>query len=237
MSNYTYDPYAAAENPSVGVNDFWGQVRLNVWACALIKGTGKVPYDPQVHEKPNTAVDIEIIPLAEQNITNTKACERHMIAESVDWAKIVLPSIKALGKSLRDMNDSWVHVQVVSNGKTYEKNGQTRDETVFKFVALFANEADCRADYMKNNGGQTSANPVQPSQAAQPAQSSNGDGKKAALPFLEVIVKNASNRSTDLEGMRKDIAMEITKYPVVAKVFTVDSPETTELIMKYQLPF
>jgi len=54
------DPFDAASNPPVQTYDLFGKVELSAWACALVKGQGKVAFDPSVHEKRFTAIDIFI---------------------------------------------------------------------------------------------------------------------------------------------------------------------------------
>lgn len=72
------------------------------------------------------------------------------------------------------------------------------------------------------NGGHV---PVQP-QAA-PA---NNTERETALKFLRVIVENAARGQSDLTVVRNTVAAQIATMPLVSKYFTVDSPETMNLI-------
>ena len=98
------DPYAAADNAQVGARNYYGQVQLDIWFCGLVKGTGKVPYDPAVHKQRATAIDILVLPIAEQNVSYE--IKRELIAESREWASLVWASLKALGiNSTREANN------------------------------------------------------------------------------------------------------------------------------------
>lgn len=230
-----YDPWAAASNPTFGNSGFWGQLKVEAWTCTLVKGQGKVPFNPQVHDKPATAIDLVILPLAEQNITNANATERHMIAESQPWANITWKSLKALGvNSLSEVRDRWCHVVCVPDGTTYEKNGQIKEGTMFKFVSLFDTENACREDYLKTNGnGQTHApvNNSTPPTNGKPAAAAP-DKKATALQFLKVIVANACKGQNDMNTVTQTIAQNIALYPMVNEFFTADSIETTQLVLE-----
>lgn len=236
MVNQSYDPWDAASNPTMPTSEFWGQVNINVWACALVKGEGKVPFDPNVHKSRNTAIDLNIIPLPEQNVGNLKACERHLIAESRNWAGITWASLKALGvNSVKEIQDKWAHVVAEPTGEQYEKDGKTYDKTEFKFLALWNTEQECKADYLGkpveaqtsstggSNGGQTAG--------------SNGNSERAtAEKFLSVIVKNGCAGKATVEEARAAIAKLIAQYPLVSKYFTADSAEVVSLMMAAFMP-
>lgn len=234
---YNNDPWERAENPQQRSSEFWGQVEISLYNAVLVKGVGKAPFDPQQHkpEQLVTGIDIHIAPLAEQNVSFQVS--RSMIAESKEWASLVLPSIKALGLSVRELNGKWARVGQKGTGSNYtNQNGETRERTTFEFIKVFATEDECRADFLANghpmpdldqtngngNGGHA---PVQP-QAA-PA---NNTERETALKFLRVIVENAAREQSDLMVVRNTVAAQIATMPLVSKYFTVDSPETMNLI-------
>jgi hypothetical protein len=234
----SYDPWAVASNPPVTQfdNNFWGQVQLNVWAAALVKGTGKVPYDPNVHDHPVAAIDLAILPLAEMDVKNTRITERNLIAESKAWREIVWESLRKLSVTdLRSIQGKYAHVEAVDTGEIYEKNGETKHKTEFKFLALFDTEAACLADYLAYKGGKP-ANGGNGNNGSTPPPPANNE-KNTALQFLTVIVKNACKGQTDVNLVRQQTSVNIAQYPLVSKHFTVDSPEVAELIMKHLAPF
>jgi hypothetical protein len=251
MANQTLqDPWEAAENATVRSSDFFGEVQIDVWNCALIKGQGKVVYDPAQHKQKATAVDIVILPIPEQNITFE--VKKNMIAESKEWAAITLPSIKALGLNLRELNGKFARVTTVPTGRQWtNKEGKTYDLTAYKFLEVYADEAACKAAFeaVNNGNGNAAADDACPecgqaagfhaSTCSKPSNGSingNGNGndkdKETAARFLSVIVTNAARGQTDLEVIRKTVEANIAQYPMVAKHFNVDSPETVEMIMK-----
>lgn len=221
------DPFDAAEDPQVRSNEYWGEVQIDMWFCVLQAGVGKLPFDPQVHDatKRATAIDIQIIPLEETGLTFDP--KRGMIAESREWAGIVLPSIKALGISARELNGKFVHVRQKPTGKTYtNKSGEVKDQTTFEFVKVFPDRAACLADYQANNGGA-------PAQAPAPAPAAPASGnaeRDTALKFLAAVVESAARGQTDISIIQRTVAMNIHAMPLINKYFTEDSPETLQLI-------
>lgn len=221
MNTQAVDPWATAENPPERTNEYYGQVQIDTYFATLQKGVGKVPFDPAQHDasKRVTAIDILIIPLAEHNAQFE--IKRSMIAESGEWGKTVLPSIKALGISPRELNGKYVHVQIAPTGETYTNaQGEVKNKTSFKFLALYQGEAECRAAYNGNapaNGnGAASSDPA----------------RETALKFLAVVVENAVRGQSDLNVIRATIAANIANMPMINKFFTVDSVETIDLINK-----
>lgn len=231
------DPWDTAEQarePQFS-NIIWGQCEAKSWWCVLEKGVGKVEFDPQMHnpDLQRTAIDIIIRPLAEMGLTFDLT--RNMIAESREWAGIVLSSIRDLGISPKQLNGSWVKVQTVPltdrSGQvvTYtDSNGVVKEKSTLKFLQIFKDEAECRADYLANSG-------KTPKQDTQYSGGDNGNGngnkeRETALKFLKIYVENACRGQSDLNVIRQTLALDIAQQALIAKYFTVDSPETTQLI-------
>lgn len=232
------DPWDSAENPQeiVFTNVYWGQVEAQSHYCVLEKGVGKVEFDPQVHsvDQRRTAIDILIHPLpetgAQWDIT------RGVIAESHEWAGVILPSLRELGIQARELNGKWVRVERVpladklGNPQTYvDKTGTVKEQTTLKFIAVFADRASCLADFQKGRG-------THPAPASTPANGGNGNSngeREAALKFLKVYVQNACKGQSDLTVIRETLALNLAQQPLISKYFTVDSPETTALIAEF----
>ncbi len=242
MTTQTYvDPWDIAEQakePQFS-NLIWGQCEASSWFCVLEKGVGKVEFDPQVHslDQRRTAIDIVVRPLDDMGLAFDLV--RSMIAESREWASIVLPSIRDLGISPKQLHGSWVKVQTVpvtdkaGNTVTYtDANGVVKEKTTIKFMAIFNSEDECRADYLANSGKSA----PQDTQYAEAGNGSGGNGNKereTARAFLEVYVQNACRGQSDLNVIRKTLELNIAQQPLISKYFTVDSPETVQLIAKY----
>lgn len=232
------DPWDTAEQarePQFS-NIIWGQCEAKSWWCVLEKGVGKVEFDPQMHNPDlrRTAIDIIVHPLTEMNLSFDIV--RNMIAESREWAGIVLPSIRDLGISPKQLNGSWVKVQTVPltdrSGQvvTYtDSNGVVKEKTTIKFLAVFPNEDSCRADYLANSGKSTR----QDTQYAEAGNGSGGNGNKereTALKFLKVYVENAMRSEPDIVAARNKLASMIAQQPLISKYFTVDSPEVLDMM-------
>jgi hypothetical protein len=241
------DPFDSASNPVLPTYDLFGKVEISAWYCALVKGQGKVAYDPSAHDKRFTAIDIYIQPLPEIDVKYPKSLEDHPIAESKEWAGITFASLKALGvNNIREANGRFARVARVANGKQYEKKdaqgnktGQFADETTFKFVAFFATEDACRAAYVAaggapSNGANGHNNPT-------PVAPDASDAERAtALAFLKVIVSNSVRGLTDWTIAKDAVAKALAQYPTVAKFYTAESVETGQLMSEANdklLPF
>ena len=238
------NPWASAENPQTFSNDFWGEMKVDVWFCALVKGQGKIPYDPntvdpKTGEAPRryTAVDLTLFPLQETRLANP--VKRHMLAEFGEWPDIVLPSLKDLGLTkLQDLSGKFARAEMVSTGRKYtNSNNEQKDATTFKFVAIFNTEQEC-VDAWKNrngNGNGTTTQAQTPSWEAPANDNGNGNGEKekeTATKFLGAYVQNAvRTASKDPIKAQAELGVQIAAQPLLSKYFTADSPEVIEMVM------
>jgi hypothetical protein len=209
------DPWDSASKAELKPAEYYGQVSVDVWFCALVKGTGKVPFDPKVHkiEERRTAIDLVLTPL-DPDAKFTP--ERHIIAESREWAGITWASLKALGlQSLKDLHGKFAKVTFVPTGRKYlGADGEIHESTAFKFLALYDTREQCEAARGKNNGANAPAN-------TEPAAATSE--RDVAWQFVQALAKAA-------RGNRDVLAKQIAAYPVVNKYFTVDSPEVAQLL-------
>jgi hypothetical protein len=237
METTVLDPWESAEHAEElqYSKEVWGQVLANSWYCVLEKGVGKVEFDPQKHnqDQRRTAIDITIYPLADMKLNFN--IERSMIAESREWVSFILPSIRNCGIGPRELNEKWVKVQMVTltdktgNPVTYtDDNGTVKEKTTIQFLKIFKNLDDCRQDYLAQSG--------KPAQSNTQYAGNNGNGndkeKQTALSFLKVYVQNVCRSQKDLNAIRQSLAEQIAQQPLISKYFTVDSPETVNLIAK-----
>jgi len=213
--------------------EVFGQVQMNVFFAALVKGVGKVPFEEgnPMHKSRVTAIEMNIVPLAE---SNSEVVTRSMIRESKEWS-LVAGSFATCGMpKASDLNGRWVRVQFEPTGDTYVNGqGETKNKTYLKFMEVYANEAACKAAYLSahaNGGNGQAASQGVAAPAANPA-------REAALKFLAVIVENACRGQSDSNVIHNTIALNLANMPQVAQFFTVDSPETQALIAEKSLPF
>jgi hypothetical protein len=234
--NTQFDPWESANEAKAPQfsNEIWGQVEARSWYCVLEKGTGKVEFNPDLHnpDQRRTAIEIIVHPLPDMGLTFDVT--RSMIAESHEWASIVLPSIRDLGLHPRALNGVWVKIANVTltdrkgSPVTYtDSNGIEKERKTIKFLKLFASEDECRADYLASSGKHAPAS----TQHEEKSDSNSGDKERqTALAFLKVFVQNTCRGQNDIDVIRKLLASQIATQPLITKYYTVDSPETIELI-------
>lgn len=221
------DPFDTASKATLAPRGYYGRIQIDAWHCVLVKGQGKVAFDPQLHsvDDRRTAITISLLPLAEQNVRFELA--RDTIAESREWAGIVWPSLKELGlTSAREADGKWAKMQQVGTGRKYRsKSGEEKESTTFKFLALYADEAACRAAYFADTGKEPDAAPT----VAQTAAPSNGNGHNAnhdldvARPFICAFAKQ---NAYDLEKTKAACRTQA----IITKAIDVESPEFAGIV-------
>jgi hypothetical protein len=218
-------------NPTLTV---FGQCSVEVWDCVLEKGQGKIPFDAVIHsaDRRCTAIDIAIQPLPGAKFTNPT--ERGMIAESREWSQIVKPSLRALNIDLRAINQRYVRVELVPTGQKYtNSNGETKDRTTVKFVAVYGSEGECQAAadaFFASRGSADGTNGASATASASQPNGNGGNGSGANVKERETASKflpalwNASGKDVT------KFAQSLASNPLTGRHFTLDSPEVIALI-------
>lgn len=227
----TNNPWESANDAQVPSQHYFGELTLNMWYCALIKGQGKVEYDPAQHGnlKRFTAIDLSFfVPNPNGQSFNI---ERQLIAESKEWTGTILPSIHALNLTPMTVNKRWCHIEMIKTG-TYTKNGETKDLTNPRLVAVYDNEQACTAAAAIFFGR---SEPEQAFDYTAPA--TNGDlhpaapadeaNRRVALQFITPLVGQAQGDEERLRGL-------ITGNGLVKQFFGIDSPEVQEALHAYR---
>lgn len=227
------NPWDRADNAQLPPKTYFGQVFTDASFCVLQKGIGKVPFDPQIHpeDQKRTSIKVEIVPLAAANLRFSVL--RELIAESRDWAGIVLPSLRTIGVKPSDLNEKWVQAELVSTGRTYEKNGETKELTTFKFLAVYPDEASCETAYLHRFDHVAAASLDEstpfPSDTATPPPASpkakvGNDAERAvAAKFLFPLWTQAGKDVNTFAGL-------IANNPLTGKYFDLNSPEVLEIV-------
>lgn len=240
------DPWEEAMNPPELPQGYHGRITVEAFTVMFVEdpATGKkmkVPYDPQVltpsgsEPRPVTMIKISLTPVKEDlkwDIT------RDLLVTSSDWTKITLPSIKDMGiMQLKDLDGRFAQVEMAETGRTYQSNGETKQATTFKFLRLFKDEAECKEAAGVQVSSPAPASTPAPNQASTPNQ--NGSERATAVKFLEIYVKNVCRQASgDLQKARELLQVQIAQQVLLAKYFTVDSPEVADLLVKYlEAPF
>lgn len=240
------DPWDSAENAKEPVfsNVIWGQVEARSWYCVLEKGVGKVIFDAQTHsaDQRRTAIDIIVHPLAEMALAFDLS--RNMIAESHEWASVVLPSLRDLGVSPKSLDATWVKVQTIpltdraGSAITYtDNNGVVKEKTTLKFLTVFPGESACRTDYEKARGSGAATQMAQDAVSGASGSENANKERTTAWIFLKIFAKDICKEQTSLEAIRAALAEKIASQPLISKYFTIDSPEVVELIAESMAPF
>lgn len=219
------------DQPVVTPNfELWGQVSIAVWAAALVKGQGKVPYDPKVHDRMVYAIDISVVPITLQN---SRIAERSILQTSKEW-KLIQESIKACGIQPSEIDGKYVRVKFEPTGEVYtNSSGETKNKTYMHFVKVFNSVEGCEKDFKESSFNVTIEPAVEsPAPANQQAQISTE--YETALRFLGAAVRSATKGKTkdDLESIKKFVGARIQGSPLMSKYFTEESDEVNELILQ-----
>lgn len=221
------DPFAAATAAAEAPDMRFGNVTVEARFVVLVKGQGKLDFDPQIHEmgQRRTEIKVTCYPLPESGLTYFD--QREIIAESREFSTVVWPSAKALGcKTIRDINDRFVRYELVQTGQYTKRDGTTGTLTTIKFHEAYADHAACLAAYEAERGivhsqEEDGAAAVDMTPAGNPNNTDPVE-KETAKQFLAVLVKMHGNDDAAL-------AAAIAGTPMVSKFFTVASPEVAEL--------
>lgn len=203
--------------------EIWGQAFVAVWKAALVKGEGKVPFDPTIHKSMVYAIDLSIVPITEQN---AKHVERSLIQNSKEW-EMIQKSIKDLGVTPSEIDQKYVRIAFEPTGETYNNaNGETKNKTFIKFLKVFKNEQECIADYGAVNMGDVA--PATDDNAGVPAA-----GQKefeSAKKLLEASIRSALKSVSEPEEVKALVLVKVKASPVMAQFFNADSPELDDMI-------
>jgi hypothetical protein len=242
MTDKVLDPWDAADQASEETaksgfsSEIWGQVNIQAWDCALVKGTGKVPFDPSQHKRKSVAIDLFIYPISEMNLEFP--VERHFVDFEPAWYKLTKQSAHDIGIAhVRELQDKFVKVELIETGETYEKNGKTVKKTTPKFLIVFPDQSACVNNYMNSEVDAGGLPWEDPNKAKVEEPQINGDSpeKAVAIKYLKPFVAGAINQSKtngsiDLVKLEAILAPMLATQTLLNKYFTVNSPEVTELV-------
>lgn len=228
------DPMAAAVEEAERPNFLYGQLETSA-EFVMFSGGKKVSWNEQIDEAKDrlTEVTFLINPIEESGLTNLST--RSMICNNYnEWAKIVWPSLRdECGiANLREAHGKYVKAEIVKTGRSYvsKKTGDKIENTTFKFVAVFDSKDDCAADYLGEgitNKAQALASDSGHTGVAEMAAEvdmSPTVERETAAAFLPALVKMSA-------GNRDMLTQQIQSMPLVAKFFTIDSPEVQQLLV------
>lgn len=217
---------------NIGPKHYFGVITIvDDWDCALVKGSGKVPFDPQQHSQRFVALKLQL--------TCTKADGSTYSLDQDDITsgskhKVTLPSLDALGiktrPQLRTLAGQYAQIVRVPTGRTYvaakgARAGETIQEEALKFIAIYATEAECKAaeaEFYKRDDAATGKNTPQPATVAE-LGGIDAVARTQLLNTLEPIWKAAKEDPAKFADI-------LAKNPRYAQVgITVESPEVIAL--------
>ncbi len=236
------DPYSDADTAKAngGKRHYFGSLLVDAYNAVLVKGQGKVVFDPLQHgaDQRVTAIEIVLTPLPRPGATEYQI-RREIIAQSAEWTKTVRPSIEKLGLTLKGLNNKWAQIDMIDTGRTYtNKNGETKSATSIRFLAVYESQRECQdacdAYYAGRARQREAAEATQPAPAPTPANGTNGmngtnDAQRAtAAKFLPALWNSA--RSGGADGTVDRFLNSIQKNPLTARYFDINSSEVIEII-------
>jgi len=207
---------------------FHGQLDVNAWTCVLVKGQGKVPYDPQAHQgqRTSTAIEFTVSPVD----ATQKLIQREMLNWTADFKGVCRPSVEALAEKiakiksltvgqfnpLKEINEMWVKGEFVP--RPDNKEGETW--TTLKFLDVYPDEPACKNAAGVEDDGVTPGFET-------PAQSPAVDPDRAAMAAFLPGLWEASGHEY------AKFLESIASNPMTAKHFNETSPE----VKKFEAPF
>lgn len=237
----TVDPFAP--QPQTFANGpIFGEVTWTVWDCVLQKGAkgGKAPFDQNIHDARRKLLCITLTVTPLEGTDSSQYLPQWDMLRDVgpEWAKFVLPSLKDIGLNTWAEVTSKVKYAKIERAKTGESyphktkvddNGSPVmvDKTYPKFVAFYADEAECRKAYEAENGviavptaAPTNGNSTAPTLTP----------RDTALAFIKVWVKKYTTTTKDFETVTGLLDAEINKYPNVSAHYNITSQPVLDLL-------
>lgn len=201
--------------------ELWGQAFFSPRKFALVKGKGKVDFDPTVHKDMIWGADLSIIPLEEQG---ARLAERTLLTIEKEWG-LIQSSITALGMKVSDVDQQYVHVKFEPTGETYTNAaGELKNKTYIKFLQVFPSESECKLNFMAQHGDDVvhDTEPVADDQPDLPA----------ARKLLENLARTASKGKTTLAEVQAAAEVRLKASAIMAKYFTVTHPDFIALVVQ-----
>lgn len=148
----TYDPFAAAMDPQEPANIVYGEFLVDVYFSVFQKGSrfGDIVFDPQEHSprQRRTCIKLDIVPLPETNrqwdVSRTFPAE----SRKDGWLQVTLPSLREIGATdLKALHEKFVKAELVAYDTYINADGQERDLTAPKILAIYDTREECLQAY------------------------------------------------------------------------------------------
>ena len=201
--------------------ELWGQAFFSPRKFALVKGKGKVDFDPAVHKDMIWGADLSIIPIEEQG---ARLAERTLLMIEKEWG-LIQASIVALGVKVSEVDQQYVHVKFEPTGETYTNAaGELKNKTYIKFMQVFPSESECKLNFMAQRGDDVTPDTELPTD--------DQPDLPAARKLLENLARTASKGKTTLAEVQAAAEVRLKASAVMAKYFTVTHPDFIALVVQ-----
>lgn len=235
------DPQEAMWNRASTDEPFiiYGQISLHIWECMLVKGVGKVAYNPAIHagERTSIAIDQRITPVDPTG----RIIERNSLNWTGDWKGITRPSIEEQSQVIagildlvdgqfrapEKINNMFVKAELVP--RPDNKPGETW--TCIKVMKVYSTREQCETEYWASKEEDDAA------QAQLPLDTATEEEKQRAsmAAFLRPMWAQVGGSSETMESdeafaeAKEAFAEALEDNAMLANLFNIDSPEVTSL--------
>lgn len=221
--------------------DTWGQVNLTAFECVWPKGSMPIAFDANIHRRQDRKLRIEIVVIPLDEMQARFNTEFKTVADSHDWAAVTLPSIKALGVKVADLDNAWVKITRKPNGKFYAKKdkttgvptGEKAEMTDFLFLKVFQSQDECLSDYLSGSAEPATvesadAFPVTDVPLTAPA----APPASMVMQFAQALVNGAVQKlGKDPAAVTENVRVQIEAAPFFGGKKLAELPEVMAMIM------
>jgi hypothetical protein len=249
--NRGVNPLQDAMTPQETPKAYFGILHVSGKYVALERGKGKVDYIEGRH-KPRqrcTMVSMSLSTFATRQ-TPQYTITRDMLADPANvadlaWVEVTLPSLNKIKMAAADLDGTYVQAFMVETGETYDKEQfnergvsegwKTVKKTGFRIVALFPNEASCRAAEQVYYGDEVeevlAEGVTQAHNGGTPARSSAIGASPLASSDERKVAANMLATLWMASGHKKDAFLALVAGDAtMSKHFTATSSEVLNVI-------
>ena len=231
------DVFDLAADAKVAPKVYFGQIFVDWQKVRFAKGFPKELFDPTQHPEEHAAAQAKIDVQMTTANGSTYEKSREIVCNTQEWAGIVLPSLKVAGwgskEKLRELHEKWCSFEWISTGRTYTNAYGTFESKTFKFLAIYPDEAACRAAEAAHysRGGdddQDAEEPLPMPESDPPGENSNSDADKSAeranlAKFLPLLWTQAGGDVVKFGAL-------LQANPLLAVEFDLNSAEVQAVI-------
>lgn len=133
--------------PPTGEKTYFGEVTIvDHYDVALVKGVGKVVFDPLQHREDQKAKLIIITISCKDKQDAVYTVTQEAINSSKEWRK-TYPSLAKIGATVPTLLGRWVQMKKAPTGETFvsKQTNETVNKTAFVFVEAYPDEETMKA--------------------------------------------------------------------------------------------